>query len=560
MQKKLSKHFIYNWLGEDAYGEFLLHGVNTHLRTKHLLLTTWKTLEFKSNVFQGVSGLFIPRFISFTLSLLRRRFIVKYSLLNTLRSAELIVSTVTWYKIFLLNKLKPIYLHPKLAVNKKKKYLKNRRKLTLVLFKNKLSKRFSWVRYIYRLKRRRNFFFINKRQKDLSLYSAYKLVLKKFFSCPSKKMNLTKFKNRNLKSSVDRRQFWKKRGVFNKNKSLAYLKRKLLYYSNLGLKFFKINTSKEGVSLNRNFSWRFLPFSPKTYLKEKINTFFKNTSLVKKQLLYTNWDNLGYRLKTKTYKFLSSRRAKKLSFQPQFTFSGIFKKDRRLVKKSEKSSLLKFRLLYYSNIVYNSKEYFSFEKSIPRWTKILRLPSLSYLEFTLVSSLLRANFFENGYITASLSKRGLFLINGFPVVGNVSLREWDLVTVSKPLWWLVYARFISYFLIVFSNPKKLLRNKSLPKIFFRKIFNTKYLLRKFRNYKKSLKKNQILNKIISTKNLILMLPPSYMEVSYKLLVFVMHSLVLKSSDLTYAPTTKNFKNFVTNTNNLSVNTFLKLPY
>lgn len=142
---------------------------------------------------------------------------------------------------------------------------------------------------------------------------------------------------------------------------------------------------------------------------------------------------MAHRLRVKTYKFLNSRRAKKKNFQPKFMFSGFFKKLKIPVKKNEKVTILKFRLMHYFNFVTGPRDFSLLEKKFPLFAKNLRLPTLSYLEFKLSTLLVRSNFFENGYIVASLAKRGLFLVNGNIVIGNVAIQVWDFITMVKSL-------------------------------------------------------------------------------------------------------------------------------
>jgi len=96
----------------------------------------------------------------------------------------------------------------------------------------------------------------------------------------------------------------------------------------------------------------------------------------------------------------------------RFTFSDRYVKKNILVKKSELHPLLRFRKLVYFNIAENPIEAESVLKSLTRQSKMLLLTSAELLEYQINSSILRSNFFENGYIVNSLLKRGVFLLNG----------------------------------------------------------------------------------------------------------------------------------------------------
>jgi hypothetical protein len=71
------------------------------------------------------------------------------------------------------------------------------------------------------------------------------------------------------------------------------------------------------------------------------------------------------------------------------------------------------------------------------------------------------------------------------------------------------------------------------------------LFRKF-NYKKSLRGR--LSRLLSSKNFIFTLPPSYMEVSYKLFVIVLFSLATKFRDATRPTNLRGLKSILPSSN------------
>ena len=128
-----------------------------------------------------------------------------------------------------------------------------------------------------------------------------------------------------------------------------------------------------------------------------------------KRLRYLSYTSSA---KTKRASFLKVRK----SFVPSFDFKATYTSRRAVVKKNEVKSLLLYRLFYYFSLVQNPLHY---KKTLSR-SKFLSSSGLSFFEFRLITCLLRANFFENGYVISSLAKRHVFLINGALVINPTS--------------------------------------------------------------------------------------------------------------------------------------------
>jgi hypothetical protein len=267
------------------------------------------------------------------------------------------------------------------------------------------------------------------------------------------------------------------------------------------------------------------------------------------------WDQLAHKLKRLNLKYVTEKVLRKTTIigLPRFDFKGVFVKRPVIVRKNEVKSLLTFRLLHYFSALENSVPKFKSFTSVYYASKKYQLPSLNFFELKLVTSLLRSGFFENGYVVNSLIQRNVFLVNGLNAEKNISLQVWDIITVVKPVWWLVYARFINFFSHILGLKKERLAiNRAVPRIFVKKILRLKSLFQK-RWTLVGFNKIQF-SQILLTRNFVLTNPPSYMEVSFKLFIIVIHKLLTRSSESTIALTSRNakfmtFKGGMTHSNN-----------
>lgn len=105
--------------------------------------------------------------------------------------------------------------------------------------------------------------------------------------------------------------------------------------------------------------------------------------------------------------------------------------------------------LRYYNLINTTQDYLKLTKNFSHnfLNNSRRNPGnfISLTEGRLVSVLLRSGFFENGYAVSNLIKRGPFQINGFPVkFATTIMRQWDAITITKPLWWYVYSRLYAF--------------------------------------------------------------------------------------------------------------------
>jgi len=177
--------------------------------------------------------------------------------------------------------------------------------------------------------------------------------------------------------------------------------------------------------------------------------------------------------------------------------------------------------------------------------KKLTLPIFASFEYLLNTIILRSNFFQNGYIINTLLKRGMFLINGTPALNIAIVQPWDIITVKNPLWWVVYSRFLNFFsafitqkaLIFNLVDKKQLRQPS--------VFNKVGLNTKFNFLKRFIKNRRLLISgvaarfrsssglmLLKLQNYIFSLPPTYMEISFKLFIIIVFKILTLSSDQT----------------------------
>ncbi len=521
MEKKLSKHFIYKWLREDAYGEYLLHSSNKF--SSLLLLNLWDFINIRRNVQRGalIPNTYFSRQVDFITASLRKvalipqrpglrnlhfRNWVKAFFINNILLHKRILNSPVFYPLYLG------YLKNKPQFRKVTFWFSNNRVRGWRVFKSNISKR---LRYILgkrrRLRRKRNYFKLNFRKKRLG--RPYKAPYSKKFISPFRKRQLTLFRK----------------------KAKARFIHKIKRFSR---PYRRVKNKKVYPALDVRCS------AFKKRIKPPLKLFYN--TLATSRILTTSWDTLAYKLKRRGRRHLNFKPTKWGSLglgYARLNFRGVFNKRVKLVKKNEVFQLLKFRLFSYYNLINTSSDFYSQFKSHYYKAKTLALPSLSYLEFHLVSVLLRSGFLENGYVAMSLVKRGLFLVNGHLPKTNVALRLWDIITPSRPLWWLIYARFLNFFYNLLGTKKIVI--KPSPKLIFRRLLRMRALFRKF-NYKKSLRGR--LSRLLSSKNFIFTLPPSYMEVSYKLFVIVLFSLATKFRDATRPTNLRGLKSILPSSN------------
>lgn len=312
----------------------------------------------------------------------------------------------------------------------------------------------------------RQFINLNFSRKVMSLFN------KKFYKTYSSFVNQRAvFKNKKLFSKrytgciPDLNIFYKnKRQInFSRLKNLK-LRRNYNFFFNVynkdSNKLFK-NVKCSVFALSKFFkvSLWYKPFKKNISNISKVYTFQRQW--VKKQgsIYYYTRKYMGF---VYNRDFLQKRNKKKNFFRRKFRVPNVFKmnvnfkrkKNFWRVNKRERNLVLNVHMLRYIGIANtrNSAAYLEKTKNIP----LNQIGTyISLVELRLVSCLLRSGLLENGYILSNMVKRSLFLINGrvFPL--NTQLMQWDCVSISKPLWWYVYARLLS-----FLNRQKFLLKKN----------------------------------------------------------------------------------------------------
>jgi hypothetical protein len=95
----------------------------------------------------------------------------------------------------------------------------------------------------------------------------------------------------------------------------------------------------------------------------------------------------------------------------------------------------------------------------------------------------------------------------------------------------VYARFINFFTgfrsLTNSASKQIIKRPN----FLPQLLRFKSLFKKF-DYRNKISTKGALSKLLYLKNYVFSLPPAYMEVSYKMFIFVIYRLANKSNDIT----------------------------
>lgn len=262
-------------------------------------------------------------------------------------------------------------------------------------------------------------------------------------------------------------------------------------------------------------------WSPKTLIKKTYS--FKQGILPLRKRLQKFYNRYWNRLSNK-YKYLENNiisRTKRIFYDKKHFFlkfdDKAYTPKVHLVKRSERPILKRYHLLRYFNLIspgdLNSNLTFLHFNS-----KKNMLSYASKLEFQLSTSLIRAGFIENAYVADHLAKRQLFLVNGQPAVtGMHSLNVWDIVAPSRDsIWWFVYTRFF-YFKNVITKSKRLKKRKQ------RRIpYN-------YKNVPRSKLFSIILHKYFqetvylrSCKMWVMGGIPAYLELSYRLLTFIIH--------------------------------------
>lgn len=184
------------------------------------------------------------------------------------------------------------------------------------------------------------------------------------------------------------------------------------------------------------------------------------------------------------------------------------------------------------------------------------------VEFQLVNTLLRASIVVSPYFAEQVARYGAFLVNGNPIKTTLtSVFHWDIITVSNKSWWLIYSYLYSHYLIyskrVKLTAKSLKFQRRKPRLrSYRGIFVTKNFAsavkkkRKFNKQKHTAllgapynafswklqtyfgipkrvrwqalyAKNFWLYNTLSRKIPFVLPAPPYMEISYKLLTFIL---------------------------------------
>lgn len=118
---------------------------------------------------------------------------------------------------------------------------------------------------------------------------------------------------------------------------------------------------------------------------------------------------------------IKNKSSKKYAFRPSLALSLRFSERRQFKRKKIKGValglLLHNRLLTFFGLLQAS----NFSKYCSRGgvfsvLKKSNRPLYDSLELRLTNVILRANFFDSPYLITQLARRGIFAINGFPVV------------------------------------------------------------------------------------------------------------------------------------------------
>jgi hypothetical protein len=530
MEKKFSKHFIYNWLQEDNYGEYLLHRTGGDKFTSKLLLKTWNFLAKRRSVQRGspVPGSFLPRQVEYSYLALRYKFLSFYQSSFTKFRTE---------NLYQLSKLKQFFTNNFLLKHSNtfkilfliKNYMRTKillRKTFSLLCQGKLT---PWRVYKISLARRARYQFFKRQRLSKLRNTEFMFKLKRSRAISSKFIKLKSKRDRFKRNRSKTKNIW-----FKKNLRRIRLIRKVFVKKLVPLQYM-LGISFESTNLIKFISfWRFFLFNNKQNMTRKIPLIQVVTNKAISSLnLTTLWDNLAYKLKQKLNRFtrLSKSTSKLISRNTQIKlrFRGVFRKPTFVVKKNEIHALLQFRVLNYYNLASNNLDYNKALQSTYYKTRMLQLPSLSYLEFQLVPVLLRSNFFENGYVVNALAKRGVFLLNGTIANFVSTIKVWDIISLIKPLWWIVYARFFNFFCSFLNTTN--LQAHIKPKLFMRRLLKFRSLFRRPAVlYQLRGVRSGKLTRLLSTKNYIFALPPAYMEVSYKLFVILIYRLINRALD------------------------------
>jgi hypothetical protein len=551
MQKKLSKHFIYRWLQEDLYGEYTLHHFNSKFSNR-LLLNLW---NFLNNVKWSkrtslVLGLKSNRYLDFVASSLRYKSLllatstIARSSFYFVSRKKLLKLKTRFYGTLLSNNSPTISLlvfTPLTAFSKlstsfriKIKHLLARKNKTIFLntikYRWRKFKRVRRSRSIVKLSKSASLPIFFKRGRFIFLKNG-----KKWKNANRWTARTTTFKNTLLKKKIKFAKNYKRNFIRYAPRKLGKFRRsyKFLTHPNLRLwryltRFKKVGELKTAYTLRPGFNTNY----PKLIRPQILLT----SSLInlKNYSLNFTWDNLSYKLKQRIRRFTqTSRGVRKFLLNVTHTklkFKGTFQKNVALVKKNEINKILNFRLLNYFNLVTTPNGLNTTYYNLYYQSKVFQLPSPTALEFHIVPTLLRSGFFENGYIAHSLIKRGVFLLNGSIVNENLPLKVWDIISLTKPIWWLVYARFINFFTgfrsLTNSASKQIIKRPN----FLPQLLRFKNLFKKF-DYRNKISTKGALSKLLYLKNYVFSLPPAYMEVSYKMFIFVIYRLANKSNDI-----------------------------
>jgi len=509
MQIKFSKKFIYNWFKEDFHGEFTLFKLNSSLASVFLKRAWDYLLRNRNKATASLFGkFFLPIYMNYVAYTLRNQFLSVFSNCNNIG-----VSNISNFKIrhFTTINLIKTYL---LTISTFKPWS------TGAIFNNTITAS--------------RFFNLTRKNTRIFLIKRNKYLVKKKYLLRSKKRRFI----RNLLGC--NKYFFRRRRHY----LSTYKQNRLLNFKNIQKKRLIAFKNKKNILMpTRTLFWRnsfLLPFST----RKTTVVIDKCRLLLKTKCIRKFWDNLSYRLK-KASNWLSGKKSNSFNIfswvrLAKFDFRGVFKKRTMYVKKHEISKLLQFRRFLRFHLIESPLETTKRCKFILTTTKNLSLPIPASLEYLLNTIILRSNFFQNGYIVNTLLKRQMFTVNGASALNIALVHPWDIIAVKRPLWWVVYSRFLNFF-SAFITHRVLTFNSASGSTPFKGLsLNTKLnFLKRFVKNRRLLVKGPAARfrgssslLLLKLQNYIFSLPPTYMEISFKLFVIIVFKILTLTSDQT----------------------------